>query len=151
MSNRLKSNIFFILSIICSVGVPVFAIAIKYKLFEAFAKAPTKVQISLTAVILIALVILFNLKKINEYIRSDPFSIYKCIINGLIKCLPIIAILYLILNINQYLKDIRFVVEIITICSLIDNFAFNPLYHYYKNEHSYDVEYKQQYKRRKNE
>lgn len=147
-TNRNKRNLFFLLSIFSSVVAPSLAVFLKYDLFPKVLKAPTETLILWVSCLLIGMAVLFNLKRIKGFLKAPPFSFLKCIINGAIKSIPLLAIFLLLYYIDGYILNFKFVYNWFFVCNMISIFAFDPLYKYYTNEYQYDYDVYQRKKRK---
>lgn len=141
MSNNSKRILFFILTILFSAIIPIVVIAIKYKLFEAYLEASTAIQISITGCILIMIVLLFNIKKVMQFLNDMPFSVFKCIINGTVKLLPLICLMTVLINMDKMIYDLTYVTGWFIGCNAISLFIFEPLWRHYTSETNIDIEY----------
>ena len=122
-------------------AIPILVVLLKYNMIEAFSNAPTKIKLSITGCILILIILFVNFKKILKYLNDMTFSVFKCIVNGVIKISPLVCILLILVNMDKFIVDLRYVVSWILGCNTISLFIFEPLYRYYSNEHNIDVEY----------
>lgn len=141
MSNNTKRILFFTLTILFSAIIPMLVVALKYKLFEAYLEASTAVQVSIIGCVLIIFILLFNIKKVMQFLNDMPFSVFKCIINGVTKLLPLICIMTILVNINTIINDLTYVTSWLIGCNAISLFVFEPLWRHYTSETRLDIEY----------
>lgn len=139
-TNRRKRNIYFLLSIFSSVIAPSLAVAFKYNLFPKILKAPTETLILWATCILVGTAIVINLQRIKAFLKAPPFSVLKCLINGAIKGIPLIAVFLLLHYVDDYVYNFKFVYNWFFVCNIISIFVFDPLYKYYANEYYYDYD-----------
>lgn len=142
MSNANKRHLFFGLFMLFSFLIPVLIIMLKYKMFEAFFEASTKLQISIIGSILVAIISLVNIKRIMDYLNAMPLSTFKCIINGIVKLIPLACVLLILVNMEKLIDDLTFVTSWVLGCNAISFFVFEPLWRHYNNEAIIDKEYK---------
>ena len=131
MSNKTKRFVYFALSLIISIGVPLIVVLDKYKVIEAFRNAPTKVRVSIIAAIFIISFFIAMRKKIKQFLNDMEFSLLKCLVNGIVKITPLICILLVFANLYKVIDDIVYVMRWIIPCAAISLFYLEPKYHYY--------------------
>lgn len=131
MSNNTKRIIFFLLSLIIPIGIPLLVVVIRYDIIDAFINTSTKVKISLIAAVFIICLFIAMYKKIKKFLNDMEFSVTKCIINGVVKLAPLICILLMFSNMYKVVDDIVFVMEWVIPCAAVSLFYFEPKYHYY--------------------
>lgn len=150
MSNRLKRNICFALSILFSFVIPAAFVVIKYDMIDAFHGLSNKTKVSIIGGIVLLIVIICNMKKIKNYIESIEFSIWKCLINGFIKLLPLACLFVLLVNLDLIIDDLTLVSYCVLECNVVSLFVFDPLWRYFAEESKQDAEYKARRKRELN-
>lgn len=131
MSNKQKRVVFFLLSLLIPIGIPLVVIVIRYDIVNAFLNTSTKVKISLIAAVFIVCLFISMYKKIKKFLNDMEFSVLKCIINGVVKLVPLVSILLMFSNMYKVIDDIVFVMEWIIPCAAVSLFYFEPKYHYY--------------------
>lgn len=131
MSNKQKRVVFFLLSLLIPIGIPLVVIVIRYDIVNAFLNTSTKVKISLIAAVFIVCLFISMYKKIKKFLNDMEFSVLKCIINGVVKLIPLVSILLMFSNMYKVVDDIVFVMEWIIPCAAVSLFYFEPKYHYY--------------------
>ena len=141
MSNKVKRNLCFAAAVVFSFAIPVLAVVIRYDMLNAYMEASTKVQISIVACIIIAIIALCNIKRITQFINNIEFSIFKCIISGLFKIIPLVCIVLILVNMTALIDDLTYGSNIFSL------FIFDPLWRYYNEETKYDIEYNAHAKR----
>lgn len=141
MNNNSKRILFFALTILFSAIIPIVVVAIKYKLIEAYLNAGTAVQVSIIGCVLVILILLFNIKKVMLFLNDMPFSVFKCIVNGVVKILPLICIMSILINMDTIVNDLTYVTSWLIGCNAISLFIFEPLWRHYTLETKLDVEY----------
>ena len=147
MSNKVKRNLCFIAAVVFSFAIPVLAVVIRYDMLNAYMKASTKVQISIVACIIIAIIALCNIKRITQFINNIEFSIFKCIISGLFKIIPLVCIVLILVNMTALIDDLTYVAYWTLGSNIFSLFIFDPLWRYYNEETKYDIEYNAHTKR----
>ena len=147
MTNKSKRNICFILSLLFSFVIPVIVIIDRYNMIEAFSNLSTKVQMSIIGCVVIMILALANIKKITEFINKIEFSIWKCLVSGTFKIIPLVAILVLLTNITLIIDDLTYVTYWILGSNIVSLFIFDPLWRYYNEETQYDIEHNARVKR----
>jgi|GEM_PF-2528244 len=151
LSNHLKMDILFTLAIVFGAILPSAVMVSKYEIIQHFMAQPTKIQLPIIGISIILIVFIIYFKKIIKHINSLPFTMFRCIINGIVKAIPLVALFFLLGNMRtimeRLLDDIQFVFNWYFWCNMIVLFIFEPAYRYYKNEYLADVEY-QKYRKR---
>lgn len=147
MSNKVKRNLCFVAAVVFSFAIPVLAVVIRYDMLNAYMEASTKVQISIVACIIIAIIALCNIKRITQFINNIEFSIFKCIISGLFKIIPLVCIVLILVNMTALIDDLTYVAYWTLGSNIFSLFIFDPLWRYYNEETKYDIEYNAHIKR----
>lgn len=147
MSNKLKRNLCFVASIIFSFVIPVLAVVIRYDMLNAYVQASTKVQISIVACIIIAIIAVCNIKRITHFINSIEFSIWKCLVSGTFKIIPLVCLVLILVNMTVLIDDLTYVAYWTLGSNIFSLFIFDPLWRYYNEETKYDIEYNARKKR----
>lgn len=147
MNNITKRNLCFIASVIFSFAIPIITTIIRFDMYKVYMKASTKIKISILGCIIIIITTICNFKKIKEYIDSIDFSIWKCIMYGLFKMIPLVCISLLLYNMTTLIEDLRYVVYTTLFSNIFSLFIFDPLWKYYNEEVKYDKKYYAQRKR----
>ena len=147
MSNKRKRNLFFIASMLFSFAIPAIATIIKYDMHKAYMQASTKVQISIIGCLVVAIVALCNIKKIKEYIESIEFSVWKCVISGIFKIIPLACLALVLANMITLIDDLKYIVYVSLTSNVFSLFIFDPLWRYYNEETKYDKTFNAQHKR----
>lgn len=147
MTNKKKRNLCFLASMLFSFAIPAIAVIIKYDMYKAYMAASTKVQISILGCIIIAVIALCNIKKIKEYIESIEFSVWKCIISGLFKIIPLACLALILANMMTIIDDLKYIVYVTLTSNVFSLFIFDPLWRYYNEEAKYDKAYNAHHKR----
>ena len=138
MSNLIKRRLFFALSITFSFLIPATAIIVRYDMINKFLETKNSIKISIIGSALVLILLMTNLKKVMAYLDSLDFSIWKCIINGVIKILPVLCIALLVINLHNIIDDLFYAISWILGCNILALFVWDPLYQYYTSEHLYD-------------
>lgn len=131
MSNKTKRMIFFLLSLIIPIGIPLVVVLIQYDVLKLYTEASTTVKVSIIAAIFIISLFIAMYNKIRKFLNEMDFSLVKCLINGLVKIIPLICLLLIFVNMYKVVDDIVFVMEWIIPCSAVSLFYLEPKYHYY--------------------
>lgn len=127
MSNKLKSKICFIASLITSVGIPIIVTIFKYDIIQRFSEQKPKIKISIIAAIIILTLLIVFFKRIIKYLNSFDFSYTISICKGLLKIIPLICILILFTNLIKIIDDLVFITSWIVGCNIITFFVLDPL------------------------
>lgn len=139
MSNLTKSRLFLIASIVFSYLIPSVAIINRYDLLKTFDGFTTKSKFSIIGALLVVSLFIAMFKRIVEYINSLEFSLWKCLVNGTLKVLPLACVAVLIAIMHNILDDLSFSITWILSCNIISKFVLDPLCQYFTKEHEYDV------------
>jgi hypothetical protein len=131
MSNKTKRMIFFLLSLIIPIGIPLVVVLIQYDVLKLYTEASTTVKVSIIAAIFIVSLFIALYNKIRKFLNEMEFSLVKCLINGIVKMIPLVCILLVFANMYKVIDDIVFVMEWIIPCAAVSLFYFEPKYHYY--------------------
>ena len=131
MSNKTKRIIFFLLSLIIPIGIPLVVVLIQYDVLKLYTEASTTVKVSIIAAIFIISFFIAMRKKIKQFLNDMEFSLLKCLVNGIVKITPLICILLVFANLYKVIDDIVYVMRWIIPCAAISLFYLEPKYHYY--------------------
>lgn len=123
--------IFFLLSLIIPIGIPLVVIIVRYDVLKLYTEASTGVKISIIAAIFIVSLFIALYNKIRKFLNELDFSFVKCLINGTVKIIPLVCLLLMFANMYKVVDDIVFVMEWIIPCAAISLFYLEPKYHYY--------------------
>lgn len=151
MTNKSKRNLCFILSLLFSFVIPVIVIIDRYNMIEAFSNLSTKVKLSIIGCVIVVILAISNIKKITDFVNSIEFSIWKCLVSGTFKIIPLVCILLLLTNITLLIDDLTYVTYWILGSNVFSLFIFDPLWRYYNEETKYDIEHNARRKREINE
>lgn len=150
MSNKTKRNLCFILSLVFSFVIPAIVIVVRYNMIESFRNLNPKVQLSIIGCIVLLILAVCNIKKITEFINSIEFSVWKCLVSGTFKIIPLACVLLLLTNMEILLDDLTYITYWILGCNIFSLFIFDPLWRYYNEETKYDIEHNARRKRELN-
>lgn len=151
MSNKLKRNLCFALSLLFSFVIPATVVVVKYDMIEAFTSLNPKIQVSIIGCVILLVLALCNIKKITEFINSIEFSVWKCLVSGTFKIIPLACVLLLLTNMDIILDDLTYITYWILGCNVFSLFIFDPLWRYYNEEVKYDIEHNARRKRELND
>ena len=151
MSNKTKRNLCFILSLIFSFVIPAIVIVVRYNMIDAFKNLNPKVRLSIIGCIVLLILAICNIKKITEFINSIEFSVWKCLVNGTFKIIPLACVLLLLTNMELLLDDLTYITYWVLGCNIFSLFIFDPLWRYYNEETKYDIEHRARRKRELND
>ena len=140
MSNKLKSHICFIASLVTSVGIPLLATFNKYKIIRVFKEQSSGVKISIIAAIITLILLLVFFKRIINYLNKFEFSYIIYFVKGLLKIIPLICLLILFVNIVKVVDDLVFVTGWIVGCNCVTFFVLDPLTAKYMLLHKQDIQ-----------
>ena len=131
MNNKTKRMIFFLLSLIIPIGVPLVVVLVQYDVLKLYTEASTTVKVSIIAAIFIVSLFIALYKKIKNFLNEMDFSLVKCLINGVVKIIPLVCLLLIFVNMYKVIDDIVFVMEWVIPCAAVSLFYLEPKYHYY--------------------
>lgn len=126
MSNNTKRILFFIASIIVSVGIPLTAIIIKYDMIHKFARQTTRLKISIIGAIIFIILFTIFFKKIVKFLNDQEFSMTLVVIKNIIKIIPLVCISLLLINMMYIIDDLMYVFGWIVGCNIISLIFIQP-------------------------
>ncbi|MFA6755766.1 MAG: hypothetical protein WCR97_04670 [Bacilli bacterium] len=157
LTNKRKRDIYFLLSIILSLVIP---IIVACTTFEVDVRPPDTAagwSLGVGGVICIIIIVLSNLKKVKEYVASLEFSFWKTLLSSLPKLIIMSCFAYLLYMLGDTIKDAAEVVKKLQIvcwtfvgCNTTSLLLTYPLFQYYASESKLDVDFKK-WKKRENE
>lgn len=140
MSNKVKSKICFIASLVTSVIIPLLVTVFRFGIIKYFAQQTIKIKISIIAAIIMLILLLVFFKRIIKYLNSFEYSYTVCFVKGVLKLLPLVCILLIFVNIIKVIDDLVFVTSWIVGCNIITFFVLDPLTAKYTLKHKHDIQ-----------
>lgn len=140
MSNKLKSRLCFIASLITSVVIPIVVVCTKFHIIKVFKAQPYSIKISVIAAIIILTLLIVFFKRIMNYLNTFDFSYAVYFIKGLLKIIPLVCVLIIFVNIIKVINDLVFVTGWIVGCNAVTFFVLDPLTAKYTFEYKKDIQ-----------
>lgn len=127
MSNKLKSHICFIASLVTSVAIPLIVTFNKYKIIKVFKQQSSGIKVSIIAAVITLILLVVFFKRIMKYLSKFEFSYIIYFAKGMLKLIPLVCLLILFVNIIKVIDDLVFVTGWIVGCNAITFFILDPL------------------------
>jgi hypothetical protein len=140
MSNKLKSHICFIASLVTSVAIPLIVTFNKYKIIKVFKQQSSGIKVSIIAAVITLILLVVFFKRIMKYLSKFEFSYIIYFAKGMLKLIPLVCLLILFVNIVKVIDDLVFVTGWIVGCNAITFFILDPLTAKYLLLHKKEVQ-----------
>lgn len=140
MSNKLKSHICFIASLVTSVAIPLIVTFNKYKIIKVFKQQSSGIKISIIAAVITLILLVVFFKRIMKYLSKFEFSYIIYFAKGMLKLIPLVCLLILFVNIVKVIDDLVFVTGWIVGCNIVTFFILDPLTAKYTLLHKKEVQ-----------
>lgn len=140
MSNKLKSHICFIASLVTSVAIPLIVTFNKYKIIKVFKQQSSGIKVSIIAAVITLILLVVFFKRIMKYLSKFEFSYIIYFAKGMLKLIPLVCLLILFVNIIKVIDDLVFVTGWIVGCNAITFFILDPLTAKYLLLHKKEVQ-----------
>ena len=140
MSNKLKSHICFIASLVTSVAIPLIVTFNKYKIIKVFKQQSSGIKVSIIAAVITLILLVVFFKRIMKYLSKFEFSYIIYFAKGMLKLIPLVCLLILFVNIVKVIDDLVFVTGWIVGCNAVTFFILDPLTAKYTLLHKKEVQ-----------